>query len=64
MHIFPMGYISQKIFPTLEIGDFSPVCIMGVLNLSPESFYKASYSPFGTISSKSAEFAQEWCKNH
>ncbi len=58
MHIFPMGYISQKIFPTLEIGDFSPVCIMGVLNLSPESFYKALYSPSEQLVQKVQEFAQ------
>lgn len=29
----------------LSIGDSSPVRIMGVINLSAESFYKASYSP-------------------
>ena len=38
-----MGFISRTLFGTIPIGDFSPVVIMGIINLSPESFYKGSY---------------------
>jgi dihydropteroate synthase len=34
--------IYTKLFDSLEIGDDFPTIIMGVLNLSPESFYKGS----------------------
>ncbi len=34
--------IYSKLFDILEIGDDYPTIIMGVLNLSPESFYKGS----------------------
>lgn len=34
--------IFSKLFDFLEIGDNHPTIIMGVLNLSPESFYKGS----------------------
>jgi dihydropteroate synthase len=34
--------IYSKLFSFLEIGDNYPTIIMGVLNLSPESFYKGS----------------------
>ena len=37
-----MNKIYTKIFNLLEIGDDFPTIIMGVLNLSPESFYKGS----------------------
>lgn len=37
-----MSKINIKLFDCLEIGDSYPVVIMGVLNLSPESFYKGS----------------------
>jgi dihydropteroate synthase len=37
-----MDKIYAKFFDFLEIGDDSPTIIMGVLNLSPESFYKGS----------------------
>jgi len=33
----------MKLYDTLEIGDGFPTVIMGVLNLSPESFYKGSF---------------------
>jgi dihydropteroate synthase len=34
--------IHTKLFNSLEIGDAHPTVIMGVINLSPESFYKGS----------------------
>ena len=37
-----MKKIHAKFFDSLEIGDAFPTVIMGVLNLSPESFYKGS----------------------
>jgi len=37
-----MNEIYAKLFDFLEIGDNFPTVIMGVLNLSPESFYKGS----------------------
>ena len=37
-----MNEIYSKFFDSLEIGDELPTVIMGVLNLSPESFYKGS----------------------
>ncbi|MGB5911498.1 MAG: dihydropteroate synthase [Promethearchaeia archaeon] len=37
-----MKKIYAKFFDSLEIGDAFPTVIMGVLNLSPESFYKGS----------------------
>lgn len=37
-----MDKIYAKFFDFFEIGDSSPIIIMGVLNLSPESFYKGS----------------------
>jgi len=37
-----MNEIYAKFFDFLEIGDNFPTVIMGVLNLSPESFYKGS----------------------
>ena len=40
-----MGYIHQELFHGYAIGDFSPVRIMGVVNLSPESFYQGSFIP-------------------
>jgi dihydropteroate synthase len=39
-----MGFIHQEIFPGYSLGDYSPVRLMGVVNLSPESFYKPSYT--------------------
>ena len=37
-----MNEIYAKFFDFLEIGDNYPTIVMGVLNLSPESFYKGS----------------------
>ena len=37
-----MSAIYTKLFDSIEIGDNHPTIIMGVLNLSPESFYKGS----------------------
>jgi len=37
-----LNQIYSKLFDFLEIGDDHPTLIMGVLNLSPESFYKGS----------------------
>lgn len=37
-----MSLINIKLFDCLEIGDSHPIVIMGVINLSPESFYKGS----------------------
>ena len=37
-----MKNISMNLYDTLEIGDDFPTVIMGVLNLSPESFYQGS----------------------
>ncbi|MFX0060215.1 MAG: dihydropteroate synthase [Candidatus Heimdallarchaeota archaeon] len=37
-----MEKIHVELFDSLEIGDDHPTIIMGVLNLSPESFYKGS----------------------
>ncbi|WP_371803861.1 dihydropteroate synthase [Candidatus Lokiarchaeum ossiferum] len=40
-----MGSIHQELFEGYSIGDFSPVRIMGIVNLSPESFYQGSFIP-------------------
>ena len=37
-----MRLINIKLFDCLEIGDSFPITIIGVINLSPESFYKGS----------------------
>jgi len=37
-----MNKIYAKLFNFLEIGDDFPTIIIGVINLSPESFYKGS----------------------
>ncbi|MHA1584292.1 MAG: dihydropteroate synthase, partial [Promethearchaeota archaeon] len=51
-----MGYIEQELFKGFSIGDFSPVRIMGVLNLSPESFYKDSFIPNEQLIEKMKSF--------
>jgi len=48
-----MNEIYAKFFDFLEIGDNYPTIVMGVLNLSPESFYKGSVYD----SAKKIEFA-------
>ena len=37
-----MNKIYTKVYDSLEVGDEYPTVIMGVVNLSPESFYKGS----------------------
>ena len=37
--------LSKEIFPNFYVGDRTPVQIMGVINLSPESFFQDSYTP-------------------
>ena len=37
-----MNNIHSKLFDDLDVGDEFPTIIMGVLNLSPESFYQSS----------------------
>ena len=37
-----MSLININLFDCLEIGDSHPIVIMGVINLSPESFFKGS----------------------
>ncbi|MFW9818617.1 MAG: dihydropteroate synthase [Candidatus Thorarchaeota archaeon] len=55
-----MNNIYTKLFDILEIGDDFPTVIMGVINLSPESFYKGSvYVEPGNI----REAASEMIKN-
>src|SRR6056297_707974 len=54
-----MGYIHTELFPGITIGDFSPVHIMAVINLSPESFYKQSYIAHEKISEKALRFIRQ-----
>jgi len=42
IQITAMNEIYARLFDFLEVGDNFPTVIMGVLNLSPESFYKGS----------------------
>jgi dihydropteroate synthase len=51
-----MGVIHRELFPGFPIGDFSPVQLMGVINLSPESFYKGSFIPTDKIETQIKEF--------
>ena len=45
-----LNQIYSKLFDFLEIGDNHPTIIIGVLNLSPESFYKGSvYEDINTL---------------
>ncbi|MFX1338800.1 MAG: dihydropteroate synthase [Promethearchaeota archaeon] len=45
-----LNSIYCKLFDFLEIGDEHPTVMMGVINLSPESFYRGSvYEDFNTI---------------
>ncbi|MHA2399885.1 MAG: dihydropteroate synthase [Promethearchaeota archaeon] len=51
-----MNKIHAKLFESLEIGDDFPTVIMGVLNLSPESFYQGSvYSDAKSISNATTQ---------
>ena len=53
-----MPYIQHEIFSGYELGDFSPVQIMGIINLSPESFYASSFIPKEDILLKIQDFIQ------
>lgn len=51
-----MNKIYMNLYNTLEIGDDFPTVIMGVLNLSPESFYQGSvYSDVETLKNVTLE---------
>lgn len=54
-----MGYIQRKLFSDIELGDFSPPQLMGVINLSPESFYKGSFVGKEQIKEKVQSFLKE-----
>ncbi|QEE16374.1 dihydropteroate synthase [Promethearchaeum syntrophicum] len=51
-----MGIINNELFPGYSIGDFNPVRIMGVINLSPESFHKNSFVPNDSLIEKLKNF--------
>ncbi|TFG25946.1 MAG: dihydropteroate synthase [Promethearchaeota archaeon] len=55
--------IYSKFFDFLEIGDNHPTIIMGVLNLSPESFYKGSfYEDISTLEHAALEMIKNGAK--
>jgi dihydropteroate synthase len=41
------------------IGDGAPVCLMGVINCSPESFYPGSYVPAGRVHEEACRMVDE-----
>jgi dihydropteroate synthase len=53
-----MVVINCELFPNFFVGDFTPVHIMGVINLSPESFYKGSFIPVDSIKQKVQDFVK------
>ncbi len=58
-----MSTIYTKLFDFLEIGDDFPTIIMGVLNLSPESFYKGSvYDNLETLENTTIEMINNGAK--
>lgn len=58
-----MKKIYSKIYDFLEIGDDFPTVIMGVLNLSPESFYKGSvYSDAKSLENATLEMIKNGAK--
>ncbi len=58
-----MNEIYAKFCDDLEIGDNFPTVIMGVLNLSPESFYKGSvYNDFKSLEKKTLEMVEGGAK--
>ena len=58
-----MSKIYSKLFDFLEIGDDYPTIIMGVLNLSPESFYKGSvYDNLNDLEQVSLEMIKNGAK--
>lgn len=57
-----MKLIEHELFPGFFIGDNHPVIIMGIVNLSPESFYSDSYIPQNTIKSTILKFIKNGAK--
>ena len=58
-----MKEIYSKFFDSIEIGDAYPTVIMGVLNLSPESFYKGSvYEDHDTLQEATQEMINNGAK--
>lgn len=58
-----MSAIYSKLFDSIEIGDNHPTIIMGVLNLSPESFYKGSvYNNLNDLVQVSSEMIKNGAK--
>ncbi len=58
-----MNDIYSKLFDFLEVGDKFPTVIMGVLNLSPESFYKSSvYDSISKLEHVVSEMIQNGAK--
>jgi dihydropteroate synthase len=58
-----MKKIYTKLFDLLEIGDDFPTVIMGVLNLSPESFYQGSvYSDLSSLERATLEMIKHGAK--
>lgn len=51
--------IHREIFPNIWVGDQSPVHIMGIVNLSPESFYEESFIPDIQLKKKIEQFIQQ-----
>ncbi|RLI65279.1 MAG: dihydropteroate synthase [Promethearchaeia archaeon] len=41
--VFIMAFIQSKLADRIPVGDLTPVHLMGIINLSPESFFKESY---------------------
>jgi dihydropteroate synthase len=58
-----MKKIYTKLFDFLEVGDDFPTIIMGVLNLSPESFYQGSiYSDLSSLEKATLNMIQNGAK--
>lgn len=54
-----MGIINKELFPGYHIGDYNSVRIMGVINLSPESFHKNSFVPNKALIQKIKNFIEK-----
>ncbi|MFX1575223.1 MAG: dihydropteroate synthase [Promethearchaeota archaeon] len=58
-----MKKIYMNLYNTIEIGDDIPIVIMGVLNLSPESFYQRSvYSDIKSLKKATLEMIEHGAK--
>ncbi|MHA1914350.1 MAG: dihydropteroate synthase [Promethearchaeota archaeon] len=58
-----MNKIHAKLFDSLDVGDDFPTVIMGVLNLSPESFYQGSvYSDSGSLRNATTQMIENGAK--